>query len=114
MISVSGPSLRSLTRSCFRLSTISVTSSVTPGTALNSCSAPSILAAVTAAPCRDERRTRLRELPTVIPYPRSSGSATSLPYEDVSVSRSQAIPSGILRFFHFIMRWPPWDSATVT
>jgi hypothetical protein len=36
-----------------------------------------------AAPCKDERIIRLKELPMVIPNPLSSGSHTNLPYEGV-------------------------------
>ncbi len=44
---------------------ISVTSSFTPGTVLNSCSTPSIRMLVTAAPGMDERSVRRSELPSV-------------------------------------------------
>ncbi len=58
----------------FRFSRISITSSRTPGRVLNSWSTPSIRTDVMAAPLIEERRTRLRALPRVAPYPRSSGS----------------------------------------
>ena len=58
---------------------MSVTSSTTPGTAVNSCSTPSILTAVIAAPSIDESRTRRSALPTVVPHPRSSGWAVNRP-----------------------------------
>ena len=70
------PSMRSAT--CFTFRTMSVTSSRTPARLENSCSTPSILIAVTAAPCSDERSTRRSELPSVSPKPRSSGSATKV------------------------------------
>ena len=44
---------------------ISVTSSFTPGTVLNSCSTPSMRMLVTAAPGIDESRVRRSELPRV-------------------------------------------------
>ena len=54
---------------------MSVTSSRTPGMVENSCSTPSIWAAVMAAPCKDDSSTRRSALPSVTPKPRSSGSA---------------------------------------
>ena len=44
---------------------MSVTSSVTPGTVENSCSTPSILMLVTAAPGIDDSSVRRSELPMV-------------------------------------------------
>jgi hypothetical protein len=44
---------------------ISVTSSFTPDTVLNSCSTPSIRMDVTAAPGMDDSRVRRIELPSV-------------------------------------------------
>jgi hypothetical protein len=44
---------------------ISVTSSLTPGTVVNSCSTPSIRMDVTAAPGIEESRVRRSELPSV-------------------------------------------------
>src|SRR5438309_1890320 len=55
---------------------MSVTSSRTPARLENSCRTPSILIEVTAAPWSEDRSTRRSELPSVIPKPRSSGSAT--------------------------------------
>ena len=60
------------------LRTMSVTSSRTPGIDENSCSTPSICTEVTAAPWSDDRSTRRRALPSVVPKPRSSGSATTV------------------------------------
>ena len=81
-----GPSLRSTRRfgpsACLRsaislmLRTMSVTSSRTPAMEENSCSTPSICTEVTAAPCSEESSTRRSALPSVVPKPRSSGSAT--------------------------------------
>ena len=45
-----------------------------------SCVIPSILADVTAVPSRLDRRTRLNELPIVVPKPFAKGSTTNLPY----------------------------------
>ena len=59
--------------------TISVTSSTTPGMVENSCFTPPIRTAVTAVPSMEERRTRLKELPTVTPKPLSKGSAMKAP-----------------------------------
>ena len=58
---------------------MSVTSSTTSGMVVNSCSAPSILTAVIAAPCSDDSRMRRRLFPSVVPKPRSSGSQVNLP-----------------------------------
>ena len=44
---------------------ISVTSSLTPGTVVNSCRTPSMRMLVTAAPGMDESSVRRRELPRV-------------------------------------------------
>ena len=66
-------------RTSFRLRMMSVTSSATSGMVMNSCSTPSIFTEVIAAPCRLESSTRRSELPSVMPNPRSSGSATNLP-----------------------------------
>ena len=63
----------------FRLRTMSVTSSTTPGIEVNSCSTPSIRTVVIAAPCSDDSRTRRSALPSVVPKPRSSGSHANLP-----------------------------------
>jgi hypothetical protein len=49
----------------FRFSTISVTSSTTPSTVVNSCIAPSTLNEVIAAPSSEESNTRRRLLPMV-------------------------------------------------
>src|SRR5215217_3224775 len=72
------PSLCILIAIVFTLRTISVTSSRTPGIDENSCSTPSICTEVTAAPWSDDRRTRRSALPSVVPKPRSNGSATTV------------------------------------
>src|SRR3990172_7803811 len=77
------------------LRTMSVTSSITPFIELNSWFTPAILTDVTALPSRDERRTRLRLLPIVVPNPRSKGSMKNLPYIllDTLMSRSTRVGS---------------------
>ena len=60
---------------CFRFRMMSVASSTTPGMGENSCSTPSILTAVTAAPSIDDSSTRRMALPIVVPKPRSNGCA---------------------------------------
>src|SRR4051812_843950 len=62
-----------------RFRTMSVTSSRMPGSVVNSCAVPSTFTEVTAAPSRDESRTRRSELPNVWPKPRSSGSIWKTP-----------------------------------
>jgi hypothetical protein len=71
-----GPSPGILRAMSLILSTMSVTSSRTPGIDENSCKTPSIRTEVIAAPCSDDKRMRRSELPRVRPKPRSSGSAT--------------------------------------
>ena len=58
-------SLWFFTTSDLTLSTMSVTSSSTPGIVVNSCWAPRILICVTALPSRLDSRTRRRLLPIV-------------------------------------------------
>ena len=60
---------------CLRLRMTSVASSTTPGIDWNSCSTPSIFTAVTAAPSTELNSTRRKELPMVVPKPRSNGWA---------------------------------------
>src|SRR5262245_6446127 len=100
-----GPSPNSLSRTCFRFSTISVTSSMTPGSVENSCSTPSMRTDVIDAPCSDDRSTRRSALPSVVPKPRSSGSSVNLPYRS-ELPPSATSPFGIWRFFHFICKPP--------
>src|ERR671936_3074871 len=77
--STSGDSPWRMQTSCLRLRMMSVTSSRTPGSVVNSCATPSILIEVTAAPSSDESSTRRSELPNVYPKPRSSGSIMNTP-----------------------------------
>src|SRR5215510_874497 len=72
------PSACCLSAISLMLSTMSVTSSRTPGIDENSCSTPSICTDVMAAPCSDDSNTRRSALPSVRPKPRSSGSATTV------------------------------------
>ena len=69
---------------------MSVASSTTPGIDWNSCSTPSILTAVTAAPSIEESMTRRKPLPMVVPKPRSNGWAQKMPYLSVKVEVSTA------------------------
>jgi hypothetical protein len=63
--SMRGSRLGSLKRTFLRLSTMSVTSSTTPGRVANSWTAPSSLTLATAAPSSEESSTRRSELPRV-------------------------------------------------
>ena len=74
------------TTSSLRFRMMSVTSSFTPGTVVNSCSTPSIRMLVTAAPGIEDNRVRRSELPRVYPKPGSSGSMTNR--ERVSATES--------------------------
>ena len=91
-----GPSPCMRSASCLMFSTMSVTSSRTPGMLLNSCSTPSICTAVTAAPCSDDSRMRRIALPSVMPKPRSSGSATMVATRDGSAPGSTSSFSGLI------------------
>ncbi len=62
---VTGSSLCSASRTRRKLSRIVITSSFTPESVENSCSAPLILTCVIAAPGSDERMIRRSELPSV-------------------------------------------------
>src|SRR5919204_2252193 len=77
--SISGESPWSRQIRLLKLSRMSVTSSRTPGSVVNSCATPSILTEVTAAPSSEESSTRRSELPNVYPKPRSSGSISKIP-----------------------------------
>ena len=60
-----GSSCSQETTSCLMLRMMSVTSSLTPGTVVNSCRTPSMRMLVTAAPGIEERSVRRSELPRV-------------------------------------------------
>ncbi len=67
IVSTLGSSVWNRTRSRLIAMTISVTSSFTPSMLENSCLTPWIFSEVTAVPSMEDRRTRLRPLPTVTP-----------------------------------------------
>src|SRR5215471_10841198 len=79
-ISVTGSSVKLFRQSCLRLRMISVTSSLTCATEVNSCATPSIWMDVTAAPHSELSSTRRSVLPSVVPNPGSRGSISNLPY----------------------------------
>src|SRR5207247_11232268 len=95
-----GPFLRSLMdfvlsawnlqRIFLTLRMMSVTSSVMPGIVENSCRTPSILTETTAAPDNEDSKTRRSELPTVVPNPRSNGSAAHRPAVAVQLTSAGA------------------------
>ena len=60
---------------CLKFRMISVTSSTTPGSEVNSCWAPAMRTEVIDAPSSELNKTRRRLLPIVCPYPASNGSA---------------------------------------
>jgi hypothetical protein len=62
---VTGSSSSEDTTRLLRFKMMSVTSSFTPGTVVNSCSTPSIRMLVTAAPGIDDSSVRRSELPSV-------------------------------------------------
>ena len=62
---VTGSSHSELTTSPLRFRMSSVTSSLTPGTVVNSCSMPSMRMLVTAAPGIEDSSVRRSELPRV-------------------------------------------------
>src|SRR5690349_20769248 len=64
-----------LTATFFMFSRMSSTSSCTPSSVEYSCTTPSILASVMAAPGIDDSRMRRSALPRVWPKPRSIGSS---------------------------------------
>src|SRR5437764_4822543 len=88
-------------RTSLRLRMMSVTSSATLEMLVNSCSTPSMRTLVMAAPWSELRSTRRSALPRVMPNPRSSGSATNLPYVSVRVSCSTCRPRGLIRSRQF-------------
>jgi hypothetical protein len=63
--SISGDSPWSRQMRSLRLRMMSVTSSRTPGSVVNSCATPSTLTDVTAAPSSEDSSTRRSELPNV-------------------------------------------------
>ena len=79
----------------------------------NSCSTPSILIEVTAAPCSDDSSTRRSELPSVIPKPRSSGSATNAALRRTSPPRLALLSAlgffSSCQFFALTAMFFPWQ-----
>src|SRR4051812_1110800 len=109
---VTGSSESELTTRPLRFRMISVTSSLTPGTVVNSCRVPSIRMLVTAAPGIDDRRVRRRELPRVYPKPGSSGSITNRERDSGIVSSGRvggwAMSMVVLLL---VLRRPPYDAV---
>src|SRR5258708_14624287 len=97
-----GPSACMRTASWLMFSTMWTTSSSTPSGGRDSCTTPSICTAVTAAPCREERSTRRRLLPSVTPNPRSRGSATRRALRFASAPISICGFSGRISSFQFL------------
>ena len=89
-----GSSASSFTMRLLTFRMMSVTSSITPRRLENSCSAPLSLMWVTAAPSRLLSRMRRRLLPTVVPNPRSKGSALNFPYVSVETASSRCSREG--------------------
>src|SRR4051812_39480859 len=77
--STSSASVCMRTTMSFRLRTMSVTSSFTPGTVENSCATPSTRTLVIAAPPSEDSSTRRMLLPNVYPNPLSRGSTVKVP-----------------------------------
>ena len=90
-----------LTAIDFKFNNISVKSSFTPGIVENSWTTPLIFTEVIAAPCNDESRILLIELPKVKPKPRSSGSAISLPILPFVSSTLTSIFVGLINSLQF-------------
>src|SRR5687768_9220775 len=89
-----GSSASSFTIRLLMLRMMSVTSSITPGIELNSWSAPLRRMWVTAAPSSELSRMRRRLLPTVVPKPRSKGSAVNRAYVSVETCSSRTTRDG--------------------
>ena len=69
---------------------------------------------VTAAPCSDDSSTRLSELPSVMPKPRSSGSATNDALRRWSVPGLRSSALGFLsscQFFALTAIFLPWQRS---
>src|SRR3954466_7088729 len=109
---VTGSSESELTTRPLRFRMISVTSSLTPGTVVNSCRVPSIRMLVTAAPGIDDRRVRRRELPRVYPKPGSSGSITK-PERDPEIVSSVRVGRCAMSMvvLLLVLRRPPYDAV---
>src|SRR3954451_3830114 len=109
---VTGSSESELTTRPLRFRMISVTSSLTPGTVVNSCRVPSIRMLVTAAPGIDDRRVRRRELPRVYPKPGSSGSTTNRERDSEIVSSVRVGRCAMsMVVLLLVLRRPPYDAV---
>ena len=84
----------------FTFNTISVTSSLTPFIDVNSCNTPSIWIEVTAVPLIEDKSILLNELPSVNPYPFSSGSAVIFANALSSLSWISSL-AGLINDFQF-------------
>jgi hypothetical protein len=67
----------------------------------NSCSTPSIWMEVTAAPCSELNSTRRSALPSVMPKPRSSGSAVTVATRFLSAPGAMLSCFGLMRACQF-------------
>src|SRR3954447_10908302 len=109
---VTGSSESEVTTRPLRFRMISVTSSLTPGTVVNSCRVPSIRMLVTAAPGIDDRRVRRRELPRVYPKPGSSGSITNRERASEIVSSVRVGRCAMsMVVLLLVLRRPPYDAV---
>ena len=97
-----GPSTSIRNETPFRFKTMSVTSSRTPATDENSCNTLSICTEVIAAPCRLLINTRRKALPSVRPKPRSSGSATTVPWRNGSLPGFTSSCAGLMSSAQFL------------
>ena len=79
IVSKLGSSLSTLKTTRFKFKIIVITSSTTPSTFWNSCSAPSIFTLTNAAPGKEDNNVLRKALPKVIPNPLSSGLMTNFP-----------------------------------
>src|SRR4051794_31126537 len=96
--SCTGCEAKLFSRSFLMFRTICVTSSLTPGIVENSWYTSRIWIEVTAAPSRDDSRTRRRALPRVTPYPACSGPASYFAYVPASATGSICgVSSSIMR-----------------
>src|SRR6476469_10075407 len=95
---------------------MSVTSSRTPVRLENSCSTPSILIDVIAAPWSELSSTRRSELPSVMPKPRSSGSATNTARRRLSPPAARFSSAfgffSSCQFFALTAIFIPWQLGT--
>src|SRR5947207_2612998 len=105
-----GSSCSELTHSSLTFITSSTTSSLTPGIVVNSCSTPSILMLVTAAPGMELSRVRRSELPSVYPNPGSSGSMVNRERVSLSDSSERLGRWEMSTYFLQYVGRPPYDA----